>query len=159
MANLLLCVLFSTHYSSGYAELILGGKTTVFKNLLVTFDSGSSYTYLNSLAYQALVHLVSCRFSQISRSCHIVMNITLITHLEMQKSRCFFFLSLGFVHMILVTFMLLGKERIIRKACKRGTRWSNTPTLLERQETVQKRSWCQEILQALSIELSRWWEN
>ena len=64
MANLLLCVLFSTHYSSGYAELILGGKTTVFKNLLVTFDSGSSYTYLNSLAYQALVHLVRKELSE-----------------------------------------------------------------------------------------------
>ncbi|XP_034691206.1 aspartic proteinase Asp1 [Vitis riparia] len=53
-----------THYSSGYAELILGGKTTVFKNLLVTFDSGSSYTYLNSLAYQALVHLVRKELSE-----------------------------------------------------------------------------------------------
>ena len=67
MANcLLFCDLFSAHYSSGYAELIFGGKTTVSKNLQVTFDSGSSYTYLNSLAYQSLVHLVSCRFSQIS---------------------------------------------------------------------------------------------
>lgn len=49
---------YSKHYSSGLAELILGGKTTGFKNLLVIFDSGSSYTYLNSLAYQALVSLI-----------------------------------------------------------------------------------------------------
>lgn len=131
MENCLLCDLFSAHYSSGSAELILGGKTIVSKNLLVTFDSGSSYTYLNSLAYQALVHLVSCRYSQISPSCHTVMNVT-----------CYMFVFLfqldSLMHTILAIFMLLGTERIIRKARKRSTRRSNTPTLLERKETVQE---------------------
>ncbi|KAK7847442.1 aspartyl protease apcb1 [Quercus suber] len=46
------------HYSPGFAELIFGGKTTGIKNLLTVFDSGSSYTYLNSPAYQALVSWV-----------------------------------------------------------------------------------------------------
>ncbi|KAM7513874.1 hypothetical protein LguiA_003457 [Lonicera macranthoides] len=42
---------YSKHYSPGFAELILGGKTTGLKNLLIVFDSGSSYTYLNSQTY------------------------------------------------------------------------------------------------------------
>ncbi|KAK7847444.1 aspartic proteinase Asp1 isoform X2 [Quercus suber] len=46
------------HYSPGFAELIFGGKTTGIKKLLTVFDSGSSYTYLNSPAYQALISLV-----------------------------------------------------------------------------------------------------
>ncbi|XP_038707991.1 aspartic proteinase Asp1-like isoform X2 [Tripterygium wilfordii] len=46
------------HYSPGYAELYFGGRTTGYKNLFVTFDSGSSYTYFNSEAYQGLVYLV-----------------------------------------------------------------------------------------------------
>ena len=53
------CECVSEHYSPGFAELIFGGKTTGIKNLLTVFDSGSSYTYLNSPAYQALVSLVS----------------------------------------------------------------------------------------------------
>ncbi|KAM7517978.1 hypothetical protein LguiB_016940 [Lonicera macranthoides] len=36
---------YSKHYSPGFAELILGGKTTGLKNLLIVFDSGSSYTF------------------------------------------------------------------------------------------------------------------
>ncbi|CAB4309202.1 unnamed protein product [Prunus armeniaca] len=38
----------------GLAELIVGGKSTGFRNLVMVFDSGSSYTYLNSQAYQFL---------------------------------------------------------------------------------------------------------
>lgn len=49
----------SEHYSPGFAELMFGGKTTGIKNLLIIFDSGSSYTYLNSQAYGALMPLVS----------------------------------------------------------------------------------------------------
>lgn len=45
----------SKHYSPGLAELILGGRATGQKNLRVLFDSGSSYSYLNSKAYQAFV--------------------------------------------------------------------------------------------------------
>ncbi|KAK2978062.1 hypothetical protein RJ640_015700 [Escallonia rubra] len=45
-------------YSPGFAELILGGKSTGLKNLLVVFDSGSSYTYLNSQTYQVLLSMV-----------------------------------------------------------------------------------------------------
>ncbi|XP_048232750.1 aspartic proteinase Asp1 isoform X2 [Ricinus communis] len=43
------------HYSPGFAELIFDGKSTGIRNLLVVFDSGSSYTYLNAQAYQHLV--------------------------------------------------------------------------------------------------------
>ncbi|KAL3502356.1 hypothetical protein ACH5RR_036805 [Cinchona calisaya] len=46
------------HYSAGSAELIFGGKGVGLKNLDVIFDSGSSYSYLNSQAYQALLSLV-----------------------------------------------------------------------------------------------------
>ncbi|XP_015890858.3 aspartic proteinase Asp1 [Ziziphus jujuba] len=45
---------YSKHYSPGFAELILGGKSTGLKNLFTVFDSGSSFTYLRSQAYQAL---------------------------------------------------------------------------------------------------------
>ncbi|KAF3439286.1 hypothetical protein FNV43_RR17562 [Rhamnella rubrinervis] len=44
----------SKHYSPGLAELIFGGKSTGFKDLFTVFDTGSSYTYLNSQAYEAL---------------------------------------------------------------------------------------------------------
>ncbi|KAJ6908216.1 hypothetical protein NC651_018606 [Populus alba x Populus x berolinensis] len=46
------------HYSPGFAELTFDGKTTGFKNLIVAFDSGASYTYLNSQAYQGLISLM-----------------------------------------------------------------------------------------------------
>lgn len=46
------------HYSSGPAELLFGGKSTGVKGLLVVFDSGSSYTYFNSQAYQTIVNLI-----------------------------------------------------------------------------------------------------
>ncbi|XP_041008183.1 aspartic proteinase Asp1-like isoform X1 [Juglans microcarpa x Juglans regia] len=46
------------HYSPGFAELIFGGKPTGIRNLLVVFDSGSSYTYLTSKAYEAVTSLV-----------------------------------------------------------------------------------------------------
>ncbi|KAK7377452.1 hypothetical protein VNO80_02877 [Phaseolus coccineus] len=47
------------HYSSGPAELLFNGKATKVKGLELIFDSGSSYTYFNSLAYQAVVNLVT----------------------------------------------------------------------------------------------------
>ncbi|KAK7247612.1 hypothetical protein RIF29_42498 [Crotalaria pallida] len=43
------------HYSAGPGELVFGGKRTGVGNLLAVFDTGSSYTYFNSQAYQALV--------------------------------------------------------------------------------------------------------
>lgn len=49
---------YPKHYSAGSAELIFGGKSVGYKNLLVVFDSGSSYSYLNSQAYLALLSLV-----------------------------------------------------------------------------------------------------
>lgn len=49
---------FSKHYSPGPAELILDGKASRVRNLPVVFDSGSSYTYFNSVAYQALITLL-----------------------------------------------------------------------------------------------------
>ncbi|XP_062024865.1 aspartic proteinase Asp1-like isoform X1 [Rosa rugosa] len=48
----------SNHYSSGPAELVFNGKPTGVKALNLVFDSGSSYTYFNSKAYEALVKLV-----------------------------------------------------------------------------------------------------
>lgn len=49
----------SKHYSPGLAQLIFGQKATGVKNLLVVFDSGSSYTYLASQAYQTLISLIT----------------------------------------------------------------------------------------------------
>ncbi|XP_052195250.1 aspartic proteinase Asp1 [Diospyros lotus] len=49
---------YPKHYSAGFAELTLGGKATGVKKLLVDFDSGSSYTYLNSQAYQTFISLL-----------------------------------------------------------------------------------------------------
>ncbi|MED6193059.1 hypothetical protein PIB30_015493 [Stylosanthes scabra] len=43
------------HYSAGPAELLLGGKRTGIGNLNAVFDTGSSYTYFNSMAYQAAI--------------------------------------------------------------------------------------------------------
>ncbi|XP_020965340.1 aspartyl protease APCB1 isoform X3 [Arachis ipaensis] len=45
------------HYSAGPAKLLFDGKLTSIKDLELIFDSGSSYTYLNSEAYQAIVDL------------------------------------------------------------------------------------------------------
>ncbi|XP_028771297.1 aspartic proteinase Asp1 [Neltuma alba] len=45
----------SKHYSAGGAELLFGGKATGVGNLLAIFDTGSSYTYFNFHAYQALI--------------------------------------------------------------------------------------------------------
>lgn len=47
------------YYSPGTAELVFGGKSTGMKNLLVVFDTGSSYTYFGSQAYDTLATLVS----------------------------------------------------------------------------------------------------
>ncbi|KAF8411756.1 hypothetical protein HHK36_004314 [Tetracentron sinense] len=46
------------HYSPGPTELIYGGQHTGVKRLFVVFDSGSSYSYFNSQAYQAFISLV-----------------------------------------------------------------------------------------------------
>ncbi|XP_057420105.1 aspartic proteinase Asp1-like [Lotus japonicus] len=43
------------HYVAGAAELIFGGKKTGIGGLLPVFDTGSSYTYFNSNAYQAVI--------------------------------------------------------------------------------------------------------
>lgn len=47
------------HYSLGPAELLFNGKPTTAKDLELIFDSGSSYTYLNSKAYHAIVDQVT----------------------------------------------------------------------------------------------------
>ncbi|CAK9168751.1 unnamed protein product [Ilex paraguariensis] len=41
------------HYLSGPVDLLFDGKTLGAKGLNIVFDSGSTYTYLNSQAYQA----------------------------------------------------------------------------------------------------------
>ncbi|KAI3915608.1 hypothetical protein MKX01_015433 [Papaver californicum] len=43
------------HYSPGPAELFFGKQSISVKDLHVVFDSGSSYTYFNSQAYNALI--------------------------------------------------------------------------------------------------------
>ncbi|KEH40514.1 putative nepenthesin [Medicago truncatula] len=47
------------HYSLGQAELLFNGKPTTIKGLDLIFDSGSSYTYFNSKAYQTIVDQVT----------------------------------------------------------------------------------------------------
>ncbi|KAF8018648.1 hypothetical protein BT93_H3518 [Corymbia citriodora subsp. variegata] len=42
------------HYSPGTADLLFAGKPTGQKDLLLVLDSGSSYTYFSSQAYEAL---------------------------------------------------------------------------------------------------------
>ncbi|KAK8587685.1 hypothetical protein V6N13_086665 [Hibiscus sabdariffa] len=54
---------FTRYYSPGSAEFHFGGKATGIKNLIVIFDSGSSYTYLNSQAYQAVTVLLKKELS------------------------------------------------------------------------------------------------
>ncbi|KAJ8769216.1 hypothetical protein K2173_000991 [Erythroxylum novogranatense] len=51
------------YYSPGFADLSFGGKSTDIRNLLIAFDSGSSYTYFNSLAYNGLVSLIKKELS------------------------------------------------------------------------------------------------
>ncbi|KAK4274000.1 hypothetical protein QN277_017295 [Acacia crassicarpa] len=57
-------------YSSGPAELFFNGKPSNVKGLEVIFDSGSSYTYFNSKAYQGVVDLVvnDLKGSQLTRA-------------------------------------------------------------------------------------------
>ncbi|KAI3732057.1 hypothetical protein L1987_63254 [Smallanthus sonchifolius] len=54
---------YRKHYSPGYGEVIYGGRPTGLKDLLVIFDSGSSYTYLSSQAYERLLYLVTKELS------------------------------------------------------------------------------------------------
>ncbi|GFP89824.1 aspartic proteinase asp1 [Phtheirospermum japonicum] len=46
-------------YSLGSANILLGGEATDIRGLEIIFDSGSTYTYLNSKAYGALLDLVT----------------------------------------------------------------------------------------------------
>ncbi|KAK4276718.1 hypothetical protein QN277_014835 [Acacia crassicarpa] len=46
------------HYVSGPADLLFNAKPTSVKGLQVIFDSGSSYTYFNSNAYQAILNTI-----------------------------------------------------------------------------------------------------
>ncbi|KAK4756353.1 hypothetical protein SAY87_006480 [Trapa incisa] len=48
----------SKHYSPGVAELLFAGKPTGVKNMFILLDSGSSYTYLSSQAYQDFAFFV-----------------------------------------------------------------------------------------------------
>ncbi|EYU31771.1 hypothetical protein ABFS82_03G097200 [Erythranthe guttata] len=48
----------SKHYSLGPADLQFGGQATNIKGLPIVFDSGSTYTYFTSKAYNALVSLI-----------------------------------------------------------------------------------------------------
>lgn len=43
------------HYTLGPAELLFDGQASGVKGLSIVFDSGSTYSYLNSQAYSALV--------------------------------------------------------------------------------------------------------
>ncbi|CAH9091816.1 unnamed protein product [Cuscuta epithymum] len=48
----------TNHYAPGPAELLFGSKSTGVKNLHVVFDSGSSFSYLNTQPYEALLYLL-----------------------------------------------------------------------------------------------------
>uniref|UniRef100_A0A1J3JJJ9 Aspartic proteinase Asp1 n=1 Tax=Noccaea caerulescens TaxID=107243 RepID=A0A1J3JJJ9_NOCCA len=48
----------SKNYITGPAELLFNDKTTGVKGMNVVFDSGSSYTYFNAEAYQAILNLI-----------------------------------------------------------------------------------------------------
>jgi hypothetical protein len=48
----------SKNYMAGPAELLFNDKTTGVKGINVVFDSGSSYTYFNAEAYQAILDLI-----------------------------------------------------------------------------------------------------
>lgn len=52
-------MVFRKHYDSGPADLLFNGKPTSVKGLQVIVDSGSSYTYFNPNAYQAILNTVS----------------------------------------------------------------------------------------------------
>ncbi|KAL8159167.1 hypothetical protein V2J09_000704 [Rumex salicifolius] len=54
---------YSKNYSPGPAELYFGGKSTGVKNLVVIFDSGSSYTYFSSSAYNAVLASITKQLS------------------------------------------------------------------------------------------------
>ncbi|XP_071713979.1 aspartic proteinase Asp1-like [Rutidosis leptorrhynchoides] len=47
------------HYSVGTAEIFVGGKTIGVTSLPIVFDSGSTYSYLNSQAYGSLISLLT----------------------------------------------------------------------------------------------------
>ncbi|KAK7282718.1 hypothetical protein RIF29_11710 [Crotalaria pallida] len=47
------------HYTAGPADLFFNGKPTSIKGLQLIFDSGSSYSYLNSQALKTIVNLVT----------------------------------------------------------------------------------------------------
>ncbi|KAL3638838.1 hypothetical protein CASFOL_016745 [Castilleja foliolosa] len=47
------------HYSLGSADILLDGQATDIRNLCIIFDSGSTFTYLNSKSYEALLDLVN----------------------------------------------------------------------------------------------------
>ena len=50
---------FRKYYSVGPADLQIAGQATNIKGLPIVFDSGSTYTYFSSQAYNTLVSLVS----------------------------------------------------------------------------------------------------
>lgn len=51
---------FRKHYSLGPAELFFDGQATEVKGFPLIFDSGSTFSYLNSEAYDILVSSVRC---------------------------------------------------------------------------------------------------
>ncbi|KAJ9172567.1 hypothetical protein P3X46_015791 [Hevea brasiliensis] len=51
------------YYSPGLGELIFDEKSTEIRNLLTVLDSGSSFTYMNSQAYQELLFLLKKELS------------------------------------------------------------------------------------------------
>ena len=55
---------FSNHYTTGPADLLFNGKPTGLKGLKLIFDTGSSYTYFNSKAYQTIISLVILQETQ-----------------------------------------------------------------------------------------------
>lgn len=52
---------FRKHYIAGPVDLLFNAKPTSVKGLQLIFDSGSSYTYFNSQAYQAILNTVTSK--------------------------------------------------------------------------------------------------
>ncbi|XP_050229980.1 aspartic proteinase Asp1 isoform X2 [Mercurialis annua] len=94
------------HYSPGPAELMFDGKSTGIRNLHVVFDSGSSYTYLNSQAYQHLVNLLKKEVSKTPLT-EALDDETLPLCWKGKKA----FRSIGEVNKYFKTFMLSFKKR------------------------------------------------
>ena len=118
---------FRKYYSSGPAELFFGGKRTGVKGLNIIFDSGSSFTYFNSQAYETIVNLVSR-----NKEYHLSIFINSSTKTN--------------------DLLRVPGEKWFKWKAPQGFNWGSIPaSLLERHQNFQIRPGRQELLQTLCI--------